>query len=218
MEFSTYKTFYEQDSAIALADILKANNIDYEIAEDRESLDSLYGDKHLSRQFLVKLKKDDFARVDALVLASVEEQVTSIDRDHYLFQFTDDELFEILTKPDEWSALDFQLAKKILKERGKDINETTIALLRTQRINELAKPEDGPKAWIYAGYVFAVLGGLIGVCMGLALMTAKKTLPNGQRVYTYSEDHRAHGTRIFFIGATMFAISLIVRIATADFG
>jgi hypothetical protein len=217
MEFSNYKTFHDQEAAAAFTQVLKENQIEFEISEDRESLDSLYGDKHLGRQFFVKIQKQDFSRVDSILTAESENQLTQIDQSHYLFDFTDDELFEIVSKPDEWSVLDFQLAKKILKERGKDISEDTLRLLKTQRINELAKPEDSSMAWIYAGYLFALLGGLIGVFMGLALMTSKKTLPDGQKMYSYSVAHRNHGTRIFFIGLTVFLISVMAKIAAAEF-
>jgi hypothetical protein len=217
MEFSNYKTFHEQEAAAAFTQLLQDNRVEFEIVEDRESLDSLYGDKHLARQYFVKIQKQDFSHVDAILAADTQHQLAQIDRGHYLFDFSDEELFEILSKPDEWSVLDFHLAKKILKERGKDINDDTLGLLKKQRINELAKPEDDSNAWIYAGYLFALLGGLIGVFMGLALMTSKKTLPDGRKMYSYSVAHRNHGTRIFFIGITVFLISLMAKIASAEF-
>jgi hypothetical protein len=217
MDFLTYKKFHESEGAEALTQILKDNKIEFEVTEDRDSLDSLYGDRHLNRQIFVKVKKTDFSKVDAILATDSEKHLGTVGEEHYLYEFTEEELFDILSKPDEWSELDFQLAKKILKERGKEINNETIDLLRKQRINELAKPEDSSKVWIYAGYLFALLGGLLGIFMGLALITTKKTLPNGQRVYTYSLEHRNHGTRILIIGIIMFLISLVIRIMTAEF-
>ena len=55
-----------------------------------------------------------------------------------------------------------------------------------------------------AGYVLAALGGIVGVFIGHHLNTTKKTLPNGQRVYIYNADDRAHGKWIFFLGSAMF--------------
>lgn len=217
MDFLTYKKFHEQESVEALTQILNDNQIEFEVTEDRDSLDSLYGDKHLNRQFFVKIRRDDFSIVDSILLMDSEKYLVTADKGHYLYEFTDEELFDILSKPDEWNEFDFQLAKKILNERGKEINNETIELLKKQRINELAKPEDSSKVWIYAGYLFALLGGLLGIFMGLALITTKKTLPNGQRVYTYSSRHRKHGTRIFVIGIIMFLISLVTKIATTEF-
>lgn len=218
MDFLTYKKFYEQDRAEALAIVLQNNGIKFEITEDRESLDSmLIGDKHFNLYYFVKLKKEDFAKADSLLANESEKELEIVDKDHYLYEFTDEELFDILSKPDEWNAFDYQLSKKILIERGKEIDNETIDLLKKQRITELSKPEDSSKAWIYAGYLSAMLGGLIGIFMGIAIISATKTLPNGQKIYTYSVGHRKHGTRILIIGTIMFMISLFIRIATTEF-
>ncbi|MDN5202313.1 hypothetical protein QQ008_13085 [Fulvivirgaceae bacterium BMA10] len=39
-------------------------------------------------------------------------QIINVDSNHYLYEFTDDELFEILMKPDEWGSIDYELSKK----------------------------------------------------------------------------------------------------------
>jgi hypothetical protein len=218
MEFPTYKTFHESESVEAFTQILKDNQIEFQITEDRNSLDSLYrGGKQLNESFFVKIRKEDFPKVDAILLRDSEKELETVDNEHYLYGFTDEELFDIVSKADEWNAFDFQLAKKILKERGKEINDDVIGLLKKQRLTELSKSEDQPISWIYAGYIFSILGGLLGIFMGLALMTSKKTLPNGERVHTYSIGHREHGVRIFIIGIIMFIVWLAVRAARPGF-
>jgi hypothetical protein len=214
MEFLTYKKFYEQERAEGVASLLKENGIQFEITEDRESLDPwLIGDKNFNRYYFVKIRKEDFIKADALLINESSKELETVDKDHYLFQFTDEELFDILTKPDEWNEFDYQLSKKILKERGKEINPETIELLKKQRIRELATPETGQKNWIYAGYLFSLLGGLLGIFIGWHLSTFKKTLPNGERVFGYAKEDRRHGTRILWIGIVMFIISVTIRIA-----
>lgn len=217
MEFFTYRTFYEQERVVALTHILRDNRIEFEIIGDRDSLDSLYGDKHFSQQFFVKLKKDDFEKANSILLTISESELETVDKDHYLYGFTDEELFDILSKPDEWNEFDYQLSKAILKERGKEINADTIELLKRQRIKELAKPEEGQRNWIYAGYLFALLGGLLGIFIGWHLSTFKKTLPNGKQVYGYTQGDRRHGKRIWIIGVVMFLISLTIKIAASDY-
>ncbi len=44
----------------------------------------------------------------------------------------------------------------------------------------------------------------MGVFIGHHLNTAKKTLPNGERVYVYNAEDRSHGKWIYFIGIVMF--------------
>ncbi|HEY9046354.1 MAG TPA: hypothetical protein VIN08_10680 [Ohtaekwangia sp.] len=216
-EFVTYRKFYQEDQAKALADILQENSIEYMIAEDRESLDSLYGDKQFSRQFYVKIQQKDFGHADKVLATLSREQINSVDKDHYLFNFTNEELFEILAKPDEWNEFDYQLAQEILKQRKVEINEDVIQLLKKQRVQELAKPEDQGKTWIYAGYIFAFLGGLLGIFIGWHLSSFRKTLPNGERIYAFGKEDRAHGWRILLIGIVMFLVSLYIRLAMRDY-
>ena len=216
MGLLVYKRFYEQERANGLTELLADNGIEFELTEDKENLDALYGDKQFSKQYFVKIKADDFKNVDSILLNLSEKELETVDKDHYLFGFTDEELFEIISKPDEWNEFDFQLAKKILRERGKEINQNTIDLLKKQRLNDLAKPEEGQRNWIYAGYIFALLGGLIGVFIGWHLSTYRKTLPNGQQVYGYKQEDRKHGRRIWIIGAIMFIVSLTIRFSNID--
>jgi hypothetical protein len=216
MGLLVYKRFYEQERATELTNILTDNGIDFEVTEDKENLDSLYGDKTFSKQYFVKIKGDDFKKADSILLKLSEQEIDTADKDHYLYGFTDEELFEIISKPDEWNPFDFQLSKKILRERGKEINQETIDLLKKQRLNDLAKPEEGQRNWIYAGYLFALLGGLIGVFIGWHLSTYRKTLPNGQQVYGYKQEDRKHGRRIWILGTIMFIISLTIRFSNIE--
>ena len=59
---------------------------------------------------------------------------------------------------------------------------------------------EGQIGWIAFGYLCAFGGGAIGVFTGWHLMTLKKTLPDGRKVYVYSSNTRKHGQRILLIG------------------
>jgi hypothetical protein len=211
MDFVVFRKFNDQERVEAIVAILREHHIEFQVTEDRDSLDGLYGGSKLTNYY-VKLKQADFARTHAVLQSLGEEALEHVEKDHYLYAFTDEELFEVLSKPDEWNEMDYQLSKRILKERGKEINNDTIELLKQQRIRELAKPEESQRAWIYAGYIFSLLGGLLGIFIGWHLSSFKKTLPNGQRVYGYAEADRKHGSRILIIGIAMFFITAIVRL------
>jgi len=215
MELLVYKRFYEKEAANELTEILVDNGVEFDLTEDKENLDSLYGDKQFSKQYFVKINGDDFKKVDSILLSLGEKELETVDKDHYLYGFTDEELFEIVSKPDEWNAFDFQLSKRILKERGIEINQVTIDLLKKQ-LNDLTKPEEGQRNWIYAGYMFALLGGLLGIFIGWHLSTYKKTLPNGQQVYGYKQEDRKQGRRIWILGTIMFIIWLTIRFSNIE--
>jgi hypothetical protein len=213
MPFVKYREFNDQEGADALADVLITNEISFEVAHDRDSLDALYGDRHLRQRFYIKLKQEDFAKADKILLRESAQHLDTVSSDHYLFSFTDDELFDIVSKPDEWNEFDYVLARKILKDRGKDINTETAELLKKQRIRDLNKKEEGQGTWIFAGYLFALLGGLLGIFIGWHLSTFQKTLPDGRQFYAYTDRDRRHGRRILIIGLVMLVVTLLLRAA-----
>jgi hypothetical protein len=140
------------------------------------------------------------------------KQLENIDKEYYLFDFTDEELIEIVEKQDEWNQYDYLLALRLLKERGKEIDSAFIDNIRKQRIRDLAMPEESQKNWIYAGYLIALLGGVLSIFIGWHLLTHKKTLPDGSRVYGYSVSDRKHGNRIFLLGIICFVLWVVGQI------
>lgn len=212
-QYLTFQKFNDQGLATELADLLKENNVDF-IVDDSTGFDPTFSNSEASKEFRVKLKKENFEKANTLLLQISMKQLENVDKDYYLFDFTDEELIEIVTKPDEWGQFDYLLAQRLLKERGKEIKPELADTLRKQRLQELAKPEESQKSWIYAGYAFALLGGLIGIFIGWHLMTHKKTLPNGDRVYGHSVSDRKHGNRIFLLGIVFFLLWTVGRIIT----
>jgi hypothetical protein len=203
MAFVLYKKFVEEEYALALTELLASRNIDFEVASDRDSLDSLYGDKPFKKEFFVKIKPQDFPGADAMMEALAKAQLQQVDPDHYLFSFSDDELLDILKKQDEWNEFDVQLAKKILTDRGKTITDDDVAVLRDERIADLAEADESKPVWTVVGYVSAAFGGILGMMIGWHMMTFKKTLPNGLRVYGFSKEDRNHGNIILIVGMIM---------------
>ena len=211
MELVPYKKFYDSENVIQLAAFLNENGVPCSITEDRENLEAIYGKKTFKQQYTLNIKKADFEKAEELLLSQSRRQLETIDENHYLFSFTDQELYEILTKPDEWLEFDVLLAQKILKDRGNPVEEATVDRLKKERIQELAKPEKENAVWIFLGYFFAFMGGLLGIFIGWQLRTYKKTLPNGERIYGYSMEYRNHGDRIVMIGIIMMIVWLTIN-------
>ena len=216
-QYLTFRKFNDQALANELIVMLNQHGIKFQVEEDSSFDPSFRVSNELSKEISVKIPKEDFEKADQVLLDISKLQVDTVEKDYYLFDFTDEELMEIVTKQDEWSQFDFLLAQRILKERGKEINPEAVKVLRRQRINELAKPEESQKAWIYFGYVSAILGGLIGIAIGYHLSSFKKSLPNGDRVYAHSITDRKHGKRIFILGIISFILWGTIKIVTYKF-
>lgn len=194
--------------------LLKENNIDYLIEESPARFNPAFVDNGLEKEFTVKIKKEDFAKAEKIQEKIILDQLDHVDSDYYLFNFSDQELMEILTNRYEWGQFDFLLAQKLLKERGTQVSAEELETLKDEHLSVLAAPEESEKGWIMAGYISVLFGGLIGIVIGWFLYKTKKMLPNGDIIYSYSETDRKHGFIIFSIGIVVFTLGILYRLFT----
>ena len=210
-EFITYQKFDDVALANELIEVLKKHHIKYLMEEESLTFDPSYAFNPLSKDFAVKIQGKDFEQVTQLLQHDESEDINKIGKDYYLFSFIEEELMEVVTKADEWSAFDVVLARKILAEKGKNLTDEAIAAINEKRIEELKVPDPPQTLWIIIGYIFAFTGGLLGLFIGWYLLSFKKTLPDGERVYEYSERDRKHGRMIFYISIAAFALALLYK-------
>jgi hypothetical protein len=218
-EFITYQKFNDEALANELAELLSEHSIKYFIQEETSGFDPSMVMSNAPVDYAVKIKSEDFEQVSRLQKENEEKNIEGVDKDYYLFGFSDDELMEVITKADEWSAFDNVLARKILTERGKNISDKDISELEGKRIEDLKIPEKSQATWVILGYLIAfseifmpLFVVIIGLFIGWHLASHKKTLPDGKKVYTYNDRDRMHGIRIFYITIIVFVLSVIYRV------
>lgn len=197
LQLQTFKKFNDLALAQNLVAILDENGIEYLLEESPVIFNPSFATRtEASAEYSVKINSEDFTTATR-VLNEYESSFTDdVEPDHYLFDFTTAELMEIMAKPDEWSAFDYALAKKILNEKGVIIDGAVERKLNIERLDELKRPEEIQTAWLVAAYLSSLAGGVLGYCIGWYLWTDKKALPNGDKIYTYTEKDRKHGRRI----------------------
>ena len=210
-EYSIFKKYPTLEQAAELKELLDKEGIEAVLGDNIPPVDVTFSGTTLQHEFEVRIKPSDFVRAEDLLEQQDENLIDQVDKDYYLFNFTDEELYEILLKSDEWNEFDYTVAQKILSQRGKPIDKALLNSLKNERLKQLAQPEENQRAWIILGYVFAFLGGLLGIVIGYFLWTAKKTLPNGKKVYSHSEKDRKQGKYIFIIAIIILPIALILR-------
>lgn len=210
--FVTYRKFIFKDDALDLIEILKENNIDYVLDDNSSRLDSSFGNDDNTKQFVLKIEKENFEKVEELEEKSISKSLDNVDKSYYLFESSDEYLIEIVLKKEEWSKFDYLLAQKILKERGKEINQDLIKAINKRRVEDLKTEEASPKWLIFIGYLFSILGGFIGIFIGLYLMNYKKTLPNGETIYGFGKEDRNSGKNVFICSIMGIIFWFILRI------
>jgi len=209
-ELLTFQRFNDINLATEIADKLTQLGIYCEIDNQTAPFDVTYANNPLETDIRIKIRNEDFAKADKALDDYYKGLVDTVESDYYLLQFTDQELIEIITKPDEWGRFDYQLAQKLLKDRGKEVQPIIADMLKTQRVADLSKGEPVPNYWLYMGYFSAVLGGLFGIIIGLSVTYSKKTLPDGQRIYVYRQRDRDHGTRIVLLSIIILTLSSLL--------
>ena len=213
-DFRDFQTYASAEAAQPLLAALAQQGIDYRTSVDNGQLafDPSFANNRLISKFIVKLRLADFERGSQVLETLNANALSQVSSEHYLFSFSDEELFDIVMKPDEWSALDVTLATQLLRQRGRDITPDTLRLLRQHRVAELKQPDHDQGAWIRGGYLSALLGGFFGILIGYQLYFNRKQLPDGRLVYAHSPTDRVHGMRILVLGTIMFLLVMTARL------
>jgi hypothetical protein len=213
MEYQTYRRYKDSNEANLLIKQLELNGISYQIEDVSPIYDITFtGGTDLEDKVAVKIKSEEFNFVDKILEEAAVEDIQIIDNDHYLNEFTDKELLEVLENYDEWSKTDFIYAQKLLKNRGIEISTEEIEKLKEKKIIKLSMPEKGKAGWMILGYISAFFGGIIGIFIGHHLYKFKKQLPNGDKVYAYDINTRKNGFWIYYIGMICFACWVCISI------
>jgi hypothetical protein len=63
--------------------------------------------------------------------------------------------------------------------------------------------------WVIVGYISSLFGGFMGMIIGSILVSAKKTLSNGNVVYVFNERNRKHGRIILYLGSSILILSIL---------
>ncbi|HEY9196871.1 MAG TPA: hypothetical protein VIM77_11420, partial [Mucilaginibacter sp.] len=120
--------------------ILDDNDIEYQIAASAPAFDPGFRISQ-QKEYTIKISPNDFEKVNRLLNDAEATNVGLVDKDYYLYSFTETELIEVLTKAQEWSPFDCQLARKILTDKGININEPLLTRLENDRL-EVQKNSD----------------------------------------------------------------------------
>jgi hypothetical protein len=62
---------------------------------------------------------------------------------------------------------------------------------------------------VIIGYISSLFGGFIGMIIGSILISAQKTLSDGNVVYVFNERNRKHGRIILYLGSSILILSIL---------
>ena len=222
----TFHEFSDPYIAGEFAEQLSSDGIDFLVENPPGLLDNTFIGTSSNPVIIIKLRPDDFSRANKVLEEYYKKQVDLVGQDYYLFDFKDEELYEILARPDEWGLFDYQLAQKIFNGRGKTIANNTLLKLNAERKTVLAVPASSGISFYIIGYFFIAYGiyssvfpftninlfpflfltPFFSIVIGHFLFKSKKTLPDGERVFTYRKEDRKRGMIMMYVGLIVFLV------------
>lgn len=218
-DYKQFQVFNDIETLNTFTNLLRDNKIDFEVENNNRIFDPSFANNDFEKEYTVKIHPNDFIKVYDLEEEIIKNDIQNTPEDYYLYDYTNSELLDIVNKRDEWNAFDYCLAKKILNDRSNLITEEKIIEIKKERIEELRKPTEIKSIWIILLYIITILGiflplfiGLSSIIYGYFIRSMKKTLPNGESVYQFSEKDRKHGT-LFLFGGILFFIFWILFFA-----
>lgn len=128
--FIAFKNFPTRIQAKEVEMLLNKNNIKTVLADNIAPVDITFSGSTLQNQYEIKIDPADFAKAQEILEKDTESLLNQVDKDYYLLSFSNEELYDVLLKSDEWNVFDYKLAQKLLTERGKNIDPDMLASLK----------------------------------------------------------------------------------------
>lgn len=219
----TFQRFSDRQLANTIAAQLNLYHIPSEIEDSSNYFDPSYAFNKIAQDIALKLAPADFERAHAALESCYSEQLDTVEKDYYLFEFTDQELMEIIREPYSWGTFDYLLAKKILAAYGTVISAAQATLLKQRQVQAMAVPERAADGAVVSGYLLAYMSpflllsnygnlcflpSFIGCVCGSVIAYHQKTLPDGNSVYLYTGASRKQGRHILVTGIIFIVIEL----------
>jgi hypothetical protein len=109
-EFVMFKRLIDAGQAKELAEELTKRGIECQLIDD-----SLSKEITFSSNTELLIRQSEFEKANKIPEEKSDEILVNIDQKHYLFEFTNEELYDTLSKPDTCNSLYYKLAQQILK-------------------------------------------------------------------------------------------------------
>ncbi|MEM6299762.1 MAG: hypothetical protein AAF740_13825, partial [Bacteroidota bacterium] len=112
-KLAVFKQFSDLTVAEDTAAQLREHEILVKLSQDIPSVDVTFTGGAAKYQIELSIPTEDFERAEAILLDNVSLDLTEVDPSHYLFEFSENELRDVLIKADEWHPTDVAIAKEI---------------------------------------------------------------------------------------------------------
>lgn len=215
--FEFYRDFLNLEEANAFVSMLDANDIEHSLETSDTVIDKAIVGNGFIPKAVLKIKNEDFQKVNGLISYKIASGEYADYADHYLNDFETEELKAIFEKPENWTTEDAGISRIILRERGVEISTKEIKAKKQARLKEIRAGERGNRFGM-AFYAFGIAFGLIfnlflliaGIGMAYYYVFGKATDMVGQKYFVYDKQTRKIGAVILYFGGAIFIMELFM--------
>jgi len=108
--YLTFQKFNDPQLAQTIAHQLAELGIPSQIADEHPNFNPSFVTNVVEPTIHLKLRAQDFDQAHQALEEYYRQHLHDVDPDYYLLSFTDQELKDIVAKPDEWGHFDYALA------------------------------------------------------------------------------------------------------------
>lgn len=231
MSFVTYKKVYDKVELDSFLDLLKTNDIPFEVEDVLRNFNPAMTPRDGSIEMRVKILSSYFDEVRRLETEELKPLLDNVESDYYLFSFSNNDLKDLIKNGSEWSLFDVLLAEKILQDKGDTPYDYDLETLKNEnRIFYFEEKSLSTSQFLiilfifvflpFLGYLFGKiileLLTLIGFILGMSFVTQKKTFPDGSQKYVYDKSARSKGKIIAFITGFILIFIFVMLVFFKD--
>lgn len=228
--YLTFQEFENREDAEKIALVLEENHIPVSIEKTPDLLDNVIIGRQYNNYVQLRIPADRFADAQKILIENTKVDLDSVDRNYMLFALTNEELMDVIAKPDQWGAYNYNLAKLILEERNMHVDNKKVDEIKLEYKKEIYETRSLNTIWLVLGYGFSILSliavftnnirallfvygfdllpGVLGIILGLYVINTKRTLPDGSQMLSFNDAARKHGWFMLVLAA--IAVSLIL--------
>lgn len=211
-QFVEIKRFPFPELITQLKEIFDANGIDYVIENTKPSFDVTFAGGNIV-EYILKVNHTQKEKAIELLSNGFADEFP--DDNHYMDSYSDEELIEVISTPEDWDKNDFLYAKKLIEKRGIVVSDEKIEKKKKEIQEDIKKPVKAESIMILMGYLLTILTSGIGVLIALRIKYRKNEIQDnkyGLINYYYDENSRMHANVMIgiFICWLMFYFYLYI--------
>ncbi|MCI4670326.1 MAG: hypothetical protein MRZ79_19470 [Bacteroidia bacterium] len=212
-KLAQYRIFQHEDDLLAFVERLELNDIPYETAKYASGLDHTYLGAGAGVEYVLRIPQERFEQANMILEREAEADFWKLPPEYHLFDFSDEELKEIILNPADWYRKDVVYAGKILDRRGVSYSISEVRESIRQKSEEANKSRRANWGLLLISYLMLPASMFIGywpasfsVFSGIFLIFWKRTDDHGNTYPVFDKVSRMHGFALITLGTVIFLI------------